>query len=846
LILCHEDQVADLRVVKHHLGVQGNLHFASKQSLSDLLGVSPGSVTPLALFRKRESTVRVFIDASFVDTIDKPATPLYFHPLRHELQVSLTLNDLERFLIQGCGVALETIPSLTKYGTKRRYGDLMVTHRRQRSRAFEEEALDNPEGETDQTAHSVSNTDYTSGHSACPTHVNPSNIHTKAGLQTSHDYMHTDSQARNNVTCRTENICQDFENITHLLGFSQQQSQALKAAGITTAISKRNPLSAAATEMSPPQNPPRAIACKCVYMKDKRDNYFLLICHAQQKVDYSALKMQLKPKKKITPLDWDELRDLLNFRGDRVHPFALARVAKPLFLVAVANNLYQIHKVKDVLEFPFGSGDISPSQGRRDLEDFLISFELDRSTGKSHDGATLDLPSSQGRHDLEASTDLASSQVREDLEAPLGSIDLAARKANAKMATNPEFESDFPWTRAKPFTASARISLQCLEKFAKAAGHDMTTVTLKGSLETLEQQRREQLIMDAASQRKQRARSSISLQGDTMLSELDECPTSSEVNHVHEKSIVRKAEPPSPELDAFPTSLENSLVVSPLSGQSVFYQMTSPLRQWLTRVWRWIFSLFRTRALEAIKAWGSREKHEPTAPQLDANEGSLGSPQHSLMSEGWRDGDGEIVLVRAKVERLGELIQLSGLAIKLFHTENPSLSFKADVTESNCYSGVGNDNRMDAADDKVDVEAVVRCRTYLLQEDRGKRLYMVFCPDDSHHSLSKGNLRRLRMTLDAKGALSAAGDSDIDRHLVWRHQHGTVLESWKAAELSPLSLPEVVDPSHVTVAMTTALYAHPDNVLHFHLPSLGVTLTLTADNVEALVEDKGFTVVYLP
>lgn len=332
LILCGEDDTADLQVVKYHLNTQGNLHFASKNSLWNLLQVHPGAVSPLAVIHS-PGGVRVFIDASLVKRIDQDTTKMYFHPLKAELQVGLTISQLEKFL-HHCDITLEMLPSLVSYSAKRRYNNMTggchYKHKSDSEHHFvnkleESEMADMEEKTSEETGSLEQKTEW-------------------------HEAME-----------QTDDMFQQHTGLFQQLGISVEVAPALESEGASNYI---------------------VLSCKSLYLKDKRNNYFLFICHENQKVDFSTLKAQLKPRKKIEPLNREELWSLLHLSENQEHPFALAQLKQPKFLVAISDNLY--YKGKAVLAFPH------PTDSNLRLEITLKDLEtLIKNT--SHDLVTVQM-----------------------------------------------------------------------------------------------------------------------------------------------------------------------------------------------------------------------------------------------------------------------------------------------------------------------------------------------------------------------------------------------------------------------------------------------------------------------
>lgn len=77
---------------------------ASAEELRAVLGVEPGSVTPLGLVNASPSSVRFVLDAAIADG----SALLWCHPLRNTASVGLLPADLRRFL-EGLGHAVPVL-----------------------------------------------------------------------------------------------------------------------------------------------------------------------------------------------------------------------------------------------------------------------------------------------------------------------------------------------------------------------------------------------------------------------------------------------------------------------------------------------------------------------------------------------------------------------------------------------------------------------------------------------------------------------------------------------------------------------------------------------------------------
>ena len=96
LVVAKDDTSVDLKLVAKRLGL-GRLSFGKPERLLDLLGVTPGSVTPFALINDPEGRVIVAVDAALL------AFPeVNFHPLENTATTRLATDDFLRF-IRACG-----------------------------------------------------------------------------------------------------------------------------------------------------------------------------------------------------------------------------------------------------------------------------------------------------------------------------------------------------------------------------------------------------------------------------------------------------------------------------------------------------------------------------------------------------------------------------------------------------------------------------------------------------------------------------------------------------------------------------------------------------------------------
>ena len=99
LVCLPDEKDVSLREMQERLGSR-RLSFASAQDLNDMLGLAPGSVTPLGALNDAEGLVEVVIDRELVD-----AGRVTVHPCDNTATVLLATADLVELLREhGCTV----------------------------------------------------------------------------------------------------------------------------------------------------------------------------------------------------------------------------------------------------------------------------------------------------------------------------------------------------------------------------------------------------------------------------------------------------------------------------------------------------------------------------------------------------------------------------------------------------------------------------------------------------------------------------------------------------------------------------------------------------------------------
>jgi Ala-tRNA(Pro) deacylase len=96
LVVAKDDTRVDLKALAKRLGF-GRFSFGKAERLQGVLGVSPGSVTPLALINQSASDVAVVVDQAIMNFAE-----VNCHPLENTATTRMATADLVRF-IRECG-----------------------------------------------------------------------------------------------------------------------------------------------------------------------------------------------------------------------------------------------------------------------------------------------------------------------------------------------------------------------------------------------------------------------------------------------------------------------------------------------------------------------------------------------------------------------------------------------------------------------------------------------------------------------------------------------------------------------------------------------------------------------
>jgi Ala-tRNA(Pro) deacylase len=93
LVVAPEEAAIDLKGLHRLLGATGRFSFGSADLLEEVLGVTPGSVTPFGAMNDQNSRVNVVLDTGLM-----AHTVINAHPLVNTKTTSLAAQDLIKFL----------------------------------------------------------------------------------------------------------------------------------------------------------------------------------------------------------------------------------------------------------------------------------------------------------------------------------------------------------------------------------------------------------------------------------------------------------------------------------------------------------------------------------------------------------------------------------------------------------------------------------------------------------------------------------------------------------------------------------------------------------------------------
>jgi len=108
LVTALEDAEIDLKGLHRVLGASGRFSFGSSDLLLELLGVTPGSVTPFGAINDTAGRVTVVLDAPLMEH-----AVINAHPLVNTMTTSIARDDLVKFLsATGHPPRIETVSGL--------------------------------------------------------------------------------------------------------------------------------------------------------------------------------------------------------------------------------------------------------------------------------------------------------------------------------------------------------------------------------------------------------------------------------------------------------------------------------------------------------------------------------------------------------------------------------------------------------------------------------------------------------------------------------------------------------------------------------------------------------------
>lgn len=93
LVTAEGDAAIDLKAISEKIGASGRVTFCKPEPMMELLGVTPGSVTPFGIVNDVERVVTVVVDAPMLEH-----EILNFHPLENTATTAIARADFLRFL----------------------------------------------------------------------------------------------------------------------------------------------------------------------------------------------------------------------------------------------------------------------------------------------------------------------------------------------------------------------------------------------------------------------------------------------------------------------------------------------------------------------------------------------------------------------------------------------------------------------------------------------------------------------------------------------------------------------------------------------------------------------------
>ena len=94
LFSCEEFTTINLKTISKLLNL-GNVSFAKKEYLIELLGIRPGSVTPFALLNNKENNIDFYLEDKLYES-----DYINFHPLTNKATVTIKSSKFIEFMIE--------------------------------------------------------------------------------------------------------------------------------------------------------------------------------------------------------------------------------------------------------------------------------------------------------------------------------------------------------------------------------------------------------------------------------------------------------------------------------------------------------------------------------------------------------------------------------------------------------------------------------------------------------------------------------------------------------------------------------------------------------------------------
>jgi Ala-tRNA(Pro) deacylase len=93
LVVAREDVAIDLKRLHERIGASGRLSFGRPELLLEILGVTPGAVTPFGLLNDRDARTNVVLDSGLMESKE-----INCHPLVNTATTTIAARDLLAFI----------------------------------------------------------------------------------------------------------------------------------------------------------------------------------------------------------------------------------------------------------------------------------------------------------------------------------------------------------------------------------------------------------------------------------------------------------------------------------------------------------------------------------------------------------------------------------------------------------------------------------------------------------------------------------------------------------------------------------------------------------------------------